>query len=149
MKILCTMPSWLKHVIRQLFRPIIAQLAKNLPTMLETPVPESGRSNGDGIGYPLQYFGASLVAQLVKNLPAVQESWVWSLGWEDPWRRERLPTSVFWPREFYGLCSPWGHKELGPTEWLLLFKICFHRMLNTKNEQYCKLWILSDYGMSL
>ena len=27
---------------------------------------------------------ASLVAQLVKNLPAVQETWVWSLGWEDP-----------------------------------------------------------------
>ena len=39
---------------------------------------------GEGIGYPLQYFGASLVAQLVKNPPAVQETWVQSLGWEDP-----------------------------------------------------------------
>ena len=29
-------------------------------------------------------FGASLVAQLVKNLPAMQETWVPSLGWEDP-----------------------------------------------------------------
>ena len=28
--------------------------------------------------------GASLVAQLVKNLPAVQETWILSLGWEDP-----------------------------------------------------------------
>ena len=28
-----------------------------------------------------------------------------------PWRRERLPTPVFWPREFYGLYNPWGHKE--------------------------------------
>ena len=28
--------------------------------------------------------GASLVAQTVKNLPAVQETWVRSLGWEDP-----------------------------------------------------------------
>ena len=27
---------------------------------------------------------ASLMAQLVKNLPTVQETWVWSLGWEDP-----------------------------------------------------------------
>ena len=27
---------------------------------------------------------ASLVAQMVKNLPAVQETWVRSLGWEDP-----------------------------------------------------------------
>ena len=26
----------------------------------------------------------SLVAQLVKNLPAMQETWVQSLGWEDP-----------------------------------------------------------------
>ena len=36
----------------------------------------SGRSAGEGIGYPLQYSGASLVAQLVKNLPAMQETWV-------------------------------------------------------------------------
>ena len=27
---------------------------------------------------------ASLVAQMVKNLPAMQETWIWSLGWEDP-----------------------------------------------------------------
>jgi len=47
-------------------------------------IPGSGRSAGEGIGYPLQYFWASLVAQLVKNLPAVGETWVQSLGWEDP-----------------------------------------------------------------
>ena len=47
-------------------------------------IPESGRSSGEGIGYPLQYSWASLVAQLVKNLPAVQETWVRSLGGEDP-----------------------------------------------------------------
>ena len=34
--------------------------------------------------YPLQYSWASLVAQLVKNLPAMQETWVRTLGWEDP-----------------------------------------------------------------
>ena len=28
-----------------------------------------------------------------------------------PWRRERLPTPVFWPGEFQGLYSPWGPKE--------------------------------------
>ena len=39
-------------------------------------IPGSGRSAGEGIGYPLQYSWASLVAQLVKNLPAVQETWV-------------------------------------------------------------------------
>ena len=36
------------------------------------------------MGYPLQYSWASLVAQLVKNLPAMQETWVRTLGWEDP-----------------------------------------------------------------
>ena len=44
----------------------------------------SGRSGGEGIGYPLQYSWASLVAQLVKNLPAMRETWVQTLGWEDP-----------------------------------------------------------------
>ena len=47
-------------------------------------IPGSGRSPGEGIGYPLQYVGASLVAQLVKNLPAMWETWVQSLGWEYP-----------------------------------------------------------------
>ena len=44
----------------------------------------SGNSPGEGFGYPLQYCWASLVAQMVKNLPAMQETWVQSLGWEDP-----------------------------------------------------------------
>ena len=30
----------------------------------------------------------SLVAQMVKNLPAVQETWVQSLGWEEPLEKE-------------------------------------------------------------
>ena len=47
-------------------------------------IPGSGRSSGEGIGYPLQYSWASLVAQLVKNLPAMRETRVQSLGWEDP-----------------------------------------------------------------
>ena len=44
----------------------------------------SGRSPEEGIGYPLQYSWASLAAQLVKNQPEMQETWVQSLGWEDP-----------------------------------------------------------------
>ena len=47
-------------------------------------IPGSGRSPGEGIGYPLQYSWASLVVQMVKNLPAVQETWFWCLDWEDP-----------------------------------------------------------------
>ena len=44
---------------------------------------------------------ASLAAQTLKNLPAMQETLVQSLGQEDPWRREWLPTQVFLPREFH------------------------------------------------
>ena len=35
-----------------------------------------------------------------------------------PWRRERLPTPVFWPGEFHWLYSAWGHKESDMIEWL-------------------------------
>ena len=48
-------------------------------------ISESGRSPEEVISYPLQYSRASLVTRLVKNLPAMQETWVQSLGWEDPW----------------------------------------------------------------
>ena len=40
-----------------------------------------------------------------------------------PWRRERLPTPVFWPGEFHGLCSPWVRKESDMTEGLSLICI--------------------------
>ena len=85
-------------------------------------IPESRRSPGEGIGYPLQYSWASLVAQLVQNPPATRETWVPSLGWEDPWSKEWQPTPVFWPGEFHGLYSPWGCKESDMTEWLSLSK---------------------------
>ena len=58
-------------------------------------IPGSGRSTGEGIGYPLQYSWACLVAQLVKNPLAVRDTWVQFLGWEDARRGERLPTPVF------------------------------------------------------
>ena len=53
-----------------------------------------------------------------------------------PWRREWLPTLVFWPGEFHGLYSPWGGKESDTTEQLSLhlhsqrcpsFPFCGHR----------------------
>ena len=52
-----------------------------------------GRSPGEGIGYPLQYFWASLVTQMVKHLPTMQETWVRSLGWEDPLEKEMVTHS--------------------------------------------------------
>ena len=47
-------------------------------------IPGWARSPGEGIGYPFQCSWASVVAQLVKNPPAMWETWVRSLGWEDP-----------------------------------------------------------------
>ena len=47
-------------------------------------IPGLGRSTGEWISYPLQYFWASFVAQLAKNLPAMRETWVRCLGWENP-----------------------------------------------------------------
>ena len=47
-------------------------------------IPGSERSAREGIGYLLWYSWAFLVAQLVKNPPAMWETWVRSLGWEDP-----------------------------------------------------------------
>ena len=70
-------------------------------------IPGLGRSAGEGIGYPFQYSWASLVAQLVQNPPQCGrpgfDLWVGKI----PWRRERLPSSVFWPGEFHGVAKSW------------------------------------------
>ena len=56
-------------------------------------IPGSGRSTGEGIGYPLQYAWSFLVTQLVKNPPAVRDTWVRSLGWEDPLQKGKATHS--------------------------------------------------------
>ena len=66
---------------------------------------------------------ASLVVQTVKNLPVMQETRVWSLDQEDPWRRKWQPTPVFLPGEFHGQRSladygSWDPKESDVTERL-------------------------------
>ena len=48
----------------------------------------------------------------------MQETWVQSLGWEDPWRREQLPLQ--YSGEF-GLYGPWGY-----TEWNVMSHFHFH-----------------------
>ena len=65
---------------------LVAQMLKESTCNVGDPgsIPGSGRSTGEGIGYPLQCSWTSLVAQLVKNLPAMWETWVRPLDWEDP-----------------------------------------------------------------
>ena len=56
-------------------------------------------------------FRASLVAQMVKRLPAMQETWVRTLGWEDPLEKEMathcstLAWKIPWTEEPGGLQS--------------------------------------------
>ena len=75
-------------------------------------IPGSGRYPGEGIGYSV-FLGFPLAQLLQWGRPGF-DPWVGKI----PWWRERLPTPVFWPREFHGLCSPWGHKESDMTELL-------------------------------
>ena len=83
---------------------------------------------------------ASPLAHLVKNPPAMRETWVPSQVGKIPWRREQLPTPVFWPGEFHGLYSPSGHKELDVTERLSLSfsHSCFHSM-NHETRPFSKI----------
>ena len=46
-----------------------------------------------------------------------------------PWRRERLPTPVFWLGEFHGLYSLWGLKKLDMTE-----SLHFHYIIQKAGE---------------
>ena len=81
-------------------------------------IPGLGRSPGEGIGYPLQYSWASLVAQMVKNLLAMWETWVRSLGFEDPLEKGMATYSnilawrILWTKEPGGL-QPMGSQRVG------------------------------------
>ena len=78
-------------------------------------IPGSGRSTGEGIGYPLQYPWA-LVAQLVKNMPEMWETWVRSLGWEDSLEKRKATYSSILNRRIPWTIVPCGHEELDMTE---------------------------------
>ena len=90
----------------------------------------------------------TLVAQTVKRLPAMQETWVQSLGWEDPLEKEMathcqctsralpvlLPGNSHGWRSLVGY-SPWCCKELDVTERLLFLKKDPDSTPLTKNEK--------------
>ena len=68
-----------------------------------------GRSAGERIGYPLQYSWASLVAKLVKNPSAMWETWVGSLGWEDPLEKGKATHSSIFAGKSHGQRSLVGY----------------------------------------
>ena len=63
------------------------------------------------------------MAQTIKNLPAMQETWIQSLGWEDPLEKGMsthssiLAWRIPWTESLVGYSS-WGHKKSDTTEWL-------------------------------
>ena len=66
------------------------------------------------------------MAQMVKNLPTVQDTWVWSLGWEDPLEEVMATHTSILAWRIHGQSNlvgygPWGHKELDMIEQLTLF----------------------------
>ena len=73
-----------------------------------------GRSLGEGIGYPPQYSWASLVARMVKNLLTMWETWVRSLGLEDPLEKGMATHSNILAWRILWII-PWGHKESDTT----------------------------------
>ena len=83
----------------------------------------------------------SPVAQLVNNLPAVQETWVWSLGWEDPLEKRMSTHSsipawrIPWTEDLVGY-SPWGCKEWDTTERLTLSLSPYQLEYWNKNIHY-------------
>ena len=54
--------------------------------------------------------------------------------------KERLPSPVFWPGEFHGLYSPWGHKESDTTEWLSLWLFIDHSKVWPSWLGFCWIW---------
>ena len=102
-------------------------------------IPGSARSAGEMISYSLQYSWASLVAQLVNTHLQCRRPgfspWVGKI----PWRRERLPTPAFWPREFHGLYSPWDCKESDMTDQLSVSLNIYSQFFLNKTTKVWKL----------
>ena len=74
-----------------------------------------------GFAFCLARWRTSLVAQLLKNLPAVQETWVWSLGWEDPLEKGKatLSSILTWR-------IPWEFQSMGLQSQTQLSDFHFH-----------------------
>jgi len=115
-------------------------------------IPGSGRFPGEGIGYPLQYYWASLMAQMVKNSPAMQETLVQSLGWEDPLKEDMATHSSIlawripmdrgaWWATVHGVAKSqtwWLTKHSTGLSWLL--KLCKSPIMVWVPPQHMPIW---------
>ena len=109
-------------------------------------IPGSGWCTREGIGYPLQYTGASLVAQLVKNLPAIWETCVWSQGWRSSPGLGRSPgEGKSYPLQYSGLENSMDCIIHGVTKsWIWLSDV--HTHAHYQHEVVCILSFASLIG---
>ena len=64
-------------------------------------------------GTCIPHLRVSMVAQWLKNLPAMQETWVKSLGWEDPLGEEMATHSSVLAWRIPGMGEPGGLPSMG------------------------------------
>ena len=109
-------------------------------------IPGSGRSAGEAIGYPLQYSWASLVAQLVKNPPAMRETWVLSLGWEDPLEKGKATHSSILAWRIPWTVWSMGLKNVGATfTFTVNLQCCVSCKYTAVIHLYIYIYYFSDY----
>ena len=113
-------------------------------TKLPCPSPTPRACSRMGIGYPLQYSWASLVAQPVKNLPAMWETWVRSLGWEDPLEKEMATHSTTLAWKFSWMEKPGRLQSMGSQrvghDWETSLSL-FFRLIIAFLPRSKRLWI--------
>ena len=88
-----------------------------------------------------------------KNLPATQETWVWSLSWEDPLEKRMAihSSNLAWRKSWTegpgGLqgYSPWGCKELDMTEQLVCARTHTHTNTSQLSLSLSRLWVCSNW----
>ena len=77
---------------------------------------------------------AFLVAQLVKNPPAIWETWVWSLGWEDPLEKGKASHSSILAWRIPWTIQSMGSKRVGHDWELSLFTFKVTQMISCQSE---------------
>ena len=85
----------------------------------------------------LRVCGASLVSQLVKNPPAMQETWVRSLGWEDPLKKGKATHSSI-------LSSPVATAEFSKFAGILSAALSQHHLSGFETASYTQTFLLTS-----
>ena len=90
---------------------------------------------------------SSLATQMVKKLPAMQETWVWSLGWEDSMEKGTATHSSILVWRIPWTEKPGRLQSMGPQrvgqDWVA-FTFTFLKCSDIANKAYCSSWEFQD-----